>query len=97
MLEAARRGEILPENLVHALGEECPADFFRIVIESLADSFDVLEHEFVMAADEQDITAVVQGSQLTDHVDGIGLTERQIEDDAFRRCGFKRCQHCLGG
>ena len=40
MLEAARRGEILPEPLVRALGEECPAQFFRIVIESLADSFD---------------------------------------------------------
>jgi ADP-heptose:LPS heptosyltransferase len=40
VLEAARRGEILPEPLVRALGEECPAQFFRIVIESLADSFD---------------------------------------------------------
>jgi hypothetical protein len=40
VLEAARRGEILPEKQVRALGEECPADFFRIVIESLADSFD---------------------------------------------------------
>ena len=40
MLEAARRGEILPGPLVHALGEECPGEFFRIVIESLADSFE---------------------------------------------------------
>ncbi len=40
VLEAARRGEILPEPLIHALGEECPAAFFRVVIESLADSFD---------------------------------------------------------
>jgi ADP-heptose:LPS heptosyltransferase len=40
VLEAARRGEILPEPLIRALGEECPAEFFRIVIESLADSFD---------------------------------------------------------
>jgi ADP-heptose:LPS heptosyltransferase len=40
VLEAARRGDILPEPLIHALGEECPGEFFRIVIESLADSFD---------------------------------------------------------
>jgi hypothetical protein len=39
-LDAARRGEILPIPLIRALGEDCPAEFFRIVIESLADSFD---------------------------------------------------------
>jgi ADP-heptose:LPS heptosyltransferase len=40
VLEAARRGEIVSDLTVRALGEECPAEFFRIVIESLADSFD---------------------------------------------------------
>jgi ADP-heptose:LPS heptosyltransferase len=40
VLEAARRGEILPGPLIRALGEECPSEFFRVVIESLADSFD---------------------------------------------------------
>lgn len=39
-LEAIRRGEMPPLDQVRALGEECPAEFFRIVIEALADSFD---------------------------------------------------------
>jgi ADP-heptose:LPS heptosyltransferase len=39
-LEAIRRGERLPPAAVRALGDEHPADFFRIVVESLADSFD---------------------------------------------------------
>jgi ADP-heptose:LPS heptosyltransferase len=42
-LAAIRRGERLPQALVRALGEENPADFFRIIIESLADSFDPVE------------------------------------------------------
>ena len=44
-LAAVRRGERLPEAQVRALGEECPAEFFRIVIESLADSFDPAQAE----------------------------------------------------
>jgi ADP-heptose:LPS heptosyltransferase len=39
-LAAIRRGEDLPLDIVRQLGEQQPADFFRIVIESLADSFD---------------------------------------------------------
>jgi ADP-heptose:LPS heptosyltransferase len=39
-LAAIRRGERLPAALVRQLGEEQPADFFRIIIEGLADSFD---------------------------------------------------------
>jgi ADP-heptose:LPS heptosyltransferase len=38
---------------VHALGEECPAEFFRIVVEALSDSFDPDEaaaYEQIMAA-----------------------------------------------
>jgi hypothetical protein len=42
-LAAILRGERLPAALVRSLGEEHPADFFRIIIESLADSFDPLQ------------------------------------------------------
>jgi hypothetical protein len=40
-----RRGERLSSETVRALGEECPAEFFRIVIESLSDSFDAAQIE----------------------------------------------------
>ena len=39
-LAAIRRGERLPTALVQSLGEEQPAEFFRVIVESLADSFD---------------------------------------------------------
>jgi hypothetical protein len=39
-LDAIRRSERLPEALIRSLGEDQPADFFRIIVESLADSFD---------------------------------------------------------
>jgi Glycosyltransferase family 9 (heptosyltransferase) len=39
-LDAIRRGERLPAGMVHALGEEQPGEFFRVIVESLADSFD---------------------------------------------------------
>jgi ADP-heptose:LPS heptosyltransferase len=42
-LEAIRRGERLPPAIVRSLGEEQPDDFFRVIIESLADSFDSRE------------------------------------------------------
>jgi ADP-heptose:LPS heptosyltransferase len=44
-LEALRAGAPPPHREIHALGEECPGDFFRIVIESLADSFDPAQSE----------------------------------------------------
>jgi ADP-heptose:LPS heptosyltransferase len=42
-LAAIRRCEKLPQATVRALGEEQPADFFRTIIESLADSFDPVD------------------------------------------------------
>jgi ADP-heptose:LPS heptosyltransferase len=39
-LAAIRRGERLPAEVVRFLGEQQPADFFRVIVESLADSFD---------------------------------------------------------
>src|SRR5579863_944861 len=39
-LEAIRRGQRLPTELVRALGEEHPGEFFRIIVEGLSDSFD---------------------------------------------------------
>ncbi len=39
------RGERLPCEATRALGEECPEEFFRIVIESLSDSFDPAQTE----------------------------------------------------
>jgi ADP-heptose:LPS heptosyltransferase len=39
-LAAIRRGERLPAALVRSLGEEHPGEFFRVIVESLNDSFD---------------------------------------------------------
>ena len=39
-LEALRRGEQLPSAFIRELGENHPDDFFRLIIEPLADSFD---------------------------------------------------------
>ena len=39
-LNAIRRGEKLEPEVVRALGEERPAEFFRDVVEPLSDSFD---------------------------------------------------------
>jgi ADP-heptose:LPS heptosyltransferase len=39
-LAAIRRGERLPAALIRSLGEEQPTEFFRVIVESLADSFD---------------------------------------------------------
>ena len=40
LLTAVRRDEFPPEETIRALGENCPAEFFRGVVEPLADSFD---------------------------------------------------------
>jgi ADP-heptose:LPS heptosyltransferase len=42
-LAAIRHGERLPTEVVRALGEEQPGEFFRVIVESLADSFDPVE------------------------------------------------------
>jgi ADP-heptose:LPS heptosyltransferase len=39
-LAAIRRGERLPAAVVRSLGEKQPGEFFRVIVESLADSFD---------------------------------------------------------
>lgn len=39
-LKAIRRGEKLAPEVVRALGEERPAEFFRVIVEPLSDSFD---------------------------------------------------------
>jgi len=44
-LQTLRRGERLPLETVRALGEEHPAEFFRIIVEALADSFDPAQAE----------------------------------------------------
>lgn len=52
-MSAIRRGERLPAAVVRRLGEDQPADFFRIIIEGLADSFDpgdVAAYEDLMTA-----------------------------------------------
>lgn len=40
LLTAVRRGEFPPDETIRALGENCAAEFFRDVVEPLADSFD---------------------------------------------------------
>jgi hypothetical protein len=42
-LAAIRRGERLQPALIRSLGEEHPADFFRTIVEALADSFDPIQ------------------------------------------------------
>jgi len=52
-LEQIRGGNLPTSEQVRALGEECPAEFFRIVIEALSDSFDpkqVASYERLMSA-----------------------------------------------
>jgi hypothetical protein len=43
LLTAVRRGEFPPNEQIRALGENCPAEFFRDVVEPLADSFDLAQ------------------------------------------------------
>jgi ADP-heptose:LPS heptosyltransferase len=43
LLARIRRGEKPPLARIKTLGEECPSEFFRVIIESLADSFDPAE------------------------------------------------------
>lgn len=53
MLERIRSGERIPLPEVFDMGENCPAEFFRIVIESLSDSFeprDAAAYETLMQA-----------------------------------------------
>lgn len=40
LLKAVRQGEWPPVEQIHELGETCPAEFFRDIVEPLADSFD---------------------------------------------------------
>lgn len=42
-MEAIRRGDRLPPATVRALGDRNPAEFFRVIVEALADSFDPVE------------------------------------------------------
>ena len=42
-LAALRLGEELPQDLIRSLGEDQPADFFRLIVEPLADSFDPVD------------------------------------------------------
>ncbi|MGD1073941.1 MAG: hypothetical protein ABSB15_27840 [Bryobacteraceae bacterium] len=44
-LHALRRGEQLSNDVLRALGEECPDEFFPIMIEALSDSFDPAQVE----------------------------------------------------
>jgi ADP-heptose:LPS heptosyltransferase len=53
VLAAIRRGERVPRDVIRQLGEEHPGEFFRLIIEPLADSFDpaqVLAYEELMQA-----------------------------------------------
>ena len=43
LLATLRRGDGAPEAEARSLGEECPAEFFGVVIEALADSFQPVE------------------------------------------------------
>jgi ADP-heptose:LPS heptosyltransferase len=52
-LDRIRRADLPPSQETLALGEECPGDFFRTVVESLADSFDPAQsaaYDFLMSA-----------------------------------------------
>ena len=44
-LEAIRRGEKLHDAETRSLGEQCPAEFFRIIVEALSDSFEPAQIE----------------------------------------------------
>jgi ADP-heptose:LPS heptosyltransferase len=53
LLNAARTGTLPGPDAIRAVGEECPAEFFRSVIEPLGDSFDAADaasYEALMSA-----------------------------------------------
>jgi hypothetical protein len=76
-LAAILRGEQPPQGVIRALGEEQPADFFRIIIEALADSFDPLQ----AAAYEEQMRAWIQTAPrvtpvIPDRVDTVYVLSR---------------------
>src|SRR5262249_21475918 len=69
---------------------------------------DLREHTFLAAADQQDAAFVMNGLELTDHVDGVETTERKIDDSQLRcvglhlgkkppRLGKLACDEAAGG
>jgi hypothetical protein len=50
----------------------------------LADALDLAERDVVAPADEQHLALVGEGLEVADDVDGVGLAEREIEDDQIR-------------
>ena len=77
-LEAVRRGEKLSTEVVRQLGEEQPSDFFRIIIEALADSFDpaqVTQYEELMRAWIPAATQPVQPA-IPERVDAVYVLSR---------------------
>jgi ADP-heptose:LPS heptosyltransferase len=76
-LAALRRGERLPPALVRSLGEEQPAEFFRVIVESLNDSFEPAQ----VAAYEQILGAWIPTApqicpQIPAHVDTVYVLSR---------------------
>lgn len=76
-LEAIRRGQLPPASDVRALGEQCPGDFFRVVIEALADSFDPAQsaaYDALMAA--WDLHRVAPPPEAPENVDTVFVLSR---------------------
>ncbi len=77
VLETLLRGGRSPVAEIRALGEESPGDFFRTVIESLADSFDPAQSEaydYVMQA--WDLHRSAPPSVIPDRVDTVYILSR---------------------
>ena len=76
-LEALRRGEQFPSAVIRELGEKHPDEFFRLIIEPLADSFDPAQ----AAAYEQLMTAWIPSTLrprplLPERVDTVYVLSR---------------------
>jgi ADP-heptose:LPS heptosyltransferase len=74
-----RRGESLPSGVVRKLGEEFPGEFFRTIVEALADSFDPAQaeaYERLMEPWIRNVRPAVRVSTIPRRVDTVFVLSR---------------------
>ena len=77
LLYKIRGSETWPRELVHSIGEECPGAFFRIVVESLADSFEPAQAEaYTQLMGAWNLAPASSALVVPDRVDAIFVLSR---------------------
>ena len=77
LLYKIRGSETWPRELVHSIGEECPGAFFRIVVESLADSFEPAQAEaYTQLMGAWSLAPASSALVIPDRVDAIFVLSR---------------------